>query len=59
MAKEYANIPFNQVRRRDRAVEDEAWIEQLLERIPFGSLSTIFNGQPFINTNIFFLSQIL
>ncbi|HNJ44336.1 MAG TPA: pyridoxamine 5'-phosphate oxidase family protein [Acidobacteriota bacterium] len=53
MAKEYANIPFNQVRRRDRAVEDEAWIEQLLEKVPFGSLSTLFNGQPFINTNIF------
>jgi uncharacterized protein len=42
-----------QVRRRDRAVEDEAWIRDMLKRLPFGSLATVADGQPFINTNIF------
>jgi len=41
------------IRRRDRAVEDEAWIRDMLKRLPFGSLATVANGQPFINTNIF------
>src|SRR5262249_9168900 len=41
------------IRRRDRAVEDEAWIRDMLKRLPFGSLATVADGQPFINTNIF------
>jgi uncharacterized protein len=44
---------LTQIRRRDRAVEDEAWIRDMLKRSPFGSLATVANGQPFINTNIF------
>lgn len=42
-----------QVRRSDRAVDDEAWIGDLLRRAPLGFFATSVNGQPFINSNIF------
>jgi hypothetical protein len=45
--------PLNHVRRRDRVVEDEAWIGELLTRAPFGTLATVADGQPFLNTNTF------
>jgi uncharacterized protein len=53
MPKDYAAMAPNEVRRSDRAVEDEAWIKAMLHRAPVGSLATIFEGQPFINTNLF------
>lgn len=53
MTKDYATLPYNEVRRKDREVKDEAWIYEKLHKIPFGSFSTLYNGQPFINTNIF------
>ncbi len=53
MSKDYTNQPFNQVRRKDRAVTDEAWIRAFLHRAPYGVLATADNGQPFINTNLF------
>ncbi len=45
--------PINQVHRRDRAVEDEAWIRALLRRAPVGMLATVSDGQPFLNSNLF------
>ncbi len=45
--------PINQVHRRDRAVEDEAWIRALLRRAPVGTLATVSDGQPFLNSNLF------
>jgi nitroimidazol reductase NimA-like FMN-containing flavoprotein (pyridoxamine 5'-phosphate oxidase superfamily) len=45
------------VRRRDRAVEDEAWIRAMLHRLPFGTLATVSEGQPFINTNLFVFDE--
>ncbi|HEY8174003.1 MAG TPA: pyridoxamine 5'-phosphate oxidase family protein [Dehalococcoidia bacterium] len=42
-----------QVRRRDRAVDDDAWIREMLHRTAFGALATVIDGQPFINTNMF------
>lgn len=53
MPKDYTALPYNQVRRADRAVEDEGWIKALLHRAPVGSLATVNEGQPFINTNLF------
>jgi len=41
------------VRRRDRAVDDDAWIKEMLRRAPFAALATVADGQPFINTNLF------
>ena len=44
-----SNKPLNQVRRRDRAVEDEDWIRAFLMRAPFGVLATTCADQPFVN----------
>lgn len=41
------------VRRRDRAITDEAWIETLLTRAAVGALATVDAGQPFLNVNLF------
>lgn len=45
--------PINQPRRKDRAVEDDAWIEAFLQRAPYAVIATSYEGQPFINTNLF------
>jgi len=45
------------VRRKDRAVDDEAWIHQMLHRAPMAALATVHEGQPFINSNIFVYDQ--
>lgn len=53
MPKDYTTLPPNHVRRRDRAVEDEAWIRAMLHRVAMGTLATVHEGQPFINSNLF------
>jgi nitroimidazol reductase NimA-like FMN-containing flavoprotein (pyridoxamine 5'-phosphate oxidase superfamily) len=53
MPKDYAALPAHQVRRSDRAVEDEGWIRDFLHRAAVGTLATVHEGQPFINTNLF------
>jgi nitroimidazol reductase NimA-like FMN-containing flavoprotein (pyridoxamine 5'-phosphate oxidase superfamily) len=53
MSEPSAPASLAQVRRRDRAVTDEAWIGDLLRRAPFGTLATVRGGQPFVNMNIF------
>ncbi len=35
------------VRRKDRAVTDEKWIVDLLNRAPFGVMATVWEGRPF------------
>lgn len=45
--------PRATVHRRDRAVEDDAWIRALLHRAAIGTLATVAGGQPFINSNLF------
>ena len=46
------SIVINQPLRKDRA-QDEAWIKAFLQRIPFGTLATEFEGQPFIKPTSF------
>jgi uncharacterized protein len=53
MPKDYASLPRTQARRSDRAVNDEAWIKALLQRAPIGILATVYDGQPFLNSNLF------
>lgn len=53
MPHDYATAPRAAVKRRDRAVEDDAWIAELLGRAPIASLATAHGGQPFINSNLF------
>ncbi|MBX2822079.1 MAG: pyridoxamine 5'-phosphate oxidase family protein [Rhodothermaceae bacterium] len=53
MPKDYGTLPAHEVRRRDRAVTDDAWIKEYLNKAPYGALATVDNGQPFINSNLF------
>lgn len=53
MPKNYLDEPYHQVRRADRAVEDETWIRNFLSRAAIGTLATAVDGQPFINSNLF------
>ncbi len=53
MPKDYSSLPYAEVRRADRAVEDEAWIRAMLHSAPTGTLATVYEGQPFINNNLF------
>ncbi len=43
----------SQVRRKDRAVDDQAWIVDFLHRAPYGSLAMAFREQPYIVTRTF------
>jgi uncharacterized protein len=46
------------VRRRDRAVDDDAWIRVFLRRAPMGVLATVDHaGRPFVNSNLFVYDQ--
>lgn len=42
-----------EMRRRERAVEDEKWIRAFLHSGAWGALATIADDQPFINTNLY------
>ncbi len=53
MSKDYATMPATAVRRNDRAVDDESWIVDFLKRAPVGTLATVHENQPFINSNLF------
>lgn len=53
MPKDYSALPVNQVRRADRAVDDDGWIAAMLHHAPFAALATVHEGQPFINANLF------
>lgn len=53
MTKDYATLPRAQVRRSDRAVDDDGWIRAALHDAAFGHLATVHEGQPFINSNLF------
>jgi nitroimidazol reductase NimA-like FMN-containing flavoprotein (pyridoxamine 5'-phosphate oxidase superfamily) len=53
MPHDYAARPVHEVRRHDRAVDDDAWIRAFLHRAPYGALATVDEGQPFVNTNLF------
>ena len=52
MLDRYKNKPINEMRRRDRAKDDE-WIKQFLNTAPFAAIATLHGEQPFINNNIF------
>lgn len=45
--------PINYVRRRERAVEDDAWIRNFLRDAQYCVVATESSGQPFMNPLIF------
>lgn len=53
MSKNYATLPVNEVRRSDRAVQEESWIKTLLHNSAVGYLATVYKDQPFINSNLY------
>lgn len=53
MPIDYLNRPYHEVRRKDRAIEDDAWIRAYLATAPAGALAMVHDGQPFINSNLF------
>src|SRR5579863_9555531 len=57
MPKDHAALPYEQVRRTDRAVDDETWIKEFLHQAPTGQLATVYEGQPFINSNLFVFDE--
>jgi uncharacterized protein len=53
MTKDYTTQPVDSIRRSDRAVDDDAWIKAFLHQAPVGTLATVHDRQPFVNTNLF------
>lgn len=53
MARDYLTLPSNEVRRKDRQREEDSWIREFLGKAAIGTLATVHNGQPFINSNLF------
>ena len=49
MTRDYLNQPLNEMRREDRAKDDD-WIKAFLKKGPFGVMATCHDGQPFTNT---------
>jgi nitroimidazol reductase NimA-like FMN-containing flavoprotein (pyridoxamine 5'-phosphate oxidase superfamily) len=45
--------PRVDMRRKDRQVNDEAWIRAQLHQAPVGVLATVHEGQPYLNPNLF------
>ena len=44
---------LHEMRRRDRAVEDEGWIRSFLHDTPVGVLATAAEGQPFLHISLY------
>ncbi len=53
MPRDYASQPLTEVRRPDREVTDEAWLKDFLCRAAVGTMATVHDGQPFLNSNLF------
>ena len=53
MTNDNAHIPFARVLRKDRSVEDEAWIRAMLHGAATGVLATSQGDQPYLTTNLF------
>ncbi len=49
--------PQDPIRRRNRAVEEEAWIRDLLHRAPTCVMGTVHEGWPFLNPNLFVFDE--
>ncbi len=57
MPKDYLTLPRAEIRRSDRAVEDDAWVRAFLHRAPLMTLATAHEGQPFLNSNLYVYAE--
>lgn len=53
MSIDYLQREATEIRRTDRAVEDESWMRTFLRHAAVGTLATLHGDQPFVNTNLF------
>ncbi len=53
MPIDYANQVPTTMRRNDRAVNDEEWIKGFLKHVAVGTMATVHQDQPFLNSNLF------
>lgn len=53
-----ASLTLAEVRRRDRAVTEDAWLRAFLTHAPVGILATSLDAQPFINSNLFVYDEV-
>ncbi len=51
--RKHAEKPRDEIRKKEYAVVDEAWIKALLTRGAFGTLATVYEKQPFLNPILF------
>ncbi len=54
---DFSSRPLNQVTLEKRAVYDDAWITSMLKRLPYGTLATCHEGQPFVHTSLFVFDE--
>ncbi len=48
---------FTKIRRKDREVEDESWIKDILRYEPYCTVATVTDNQPFIRPSAFYYSE--
>ena len=58
MSIDYLQREATQIRRTDRAVEDETWMRAFLHSAAVGTLATLHGDQPFVNTNLFVYDEV-
>lgn len=52
-ADRYLRRPVTAVRRKDRALTDDEWIDRFLATASVGHLAVCFEGQPILHSNLF------
>ena len=52
-----SNDERTKIRRKDREVEDESWIKDILRYEPYCTVATAENNQPFIRPSAFYYSE--
>lgn len=50
---DYLRRPLTQVRRRDRGLTDDAWIDRFLSLAPVGHVAIVWEGEPLLHSNLF------
>ncbi len=51
--KKYDLSNMNEMRRKDRQIDDDNWIVDYISKSDFGTLATVFEDQPFLTMTVF------
>jgi nitroimidazol reductase NimA-like FMN-containing flavoprotein (pyridoxamine 5'-phosphate oxidase superfamily) len=52
-ANKYLDRPLTRVRRKDRVLDDEEWIDRFLYTAPLGHIAFCWKDQPLLHSNLF------